>query len=221
MKREEKHMKKSNNKKSEKNNEELLFEENEELELEEEEEDMPEDDEETDDGEEEEEEDASEEDDTDEVDAEEEDGEDDTDEEEEEDASEEDDDKDLFVCKAKTHEPELDIGKYPSTVGKVTAEKKNESKYNNPWVLVKIPFNIEHPETGKKVTVTFSASKNLSPDGRLYPIVRGILGREPQDNFDIRTLEGMQALVTIEHRTDDSGNIWENVVEARKMRRKK
>ncbi len=116
----------------------------------------------------------------------------------------------LFIVTKTLRKPKLEAGNYPAQVGKLQAKKMKGD--NGDWISVTIPFNIRHPKTGETVTVNFIASKSLKPKSRLYPIVCGILGAEPGENFDLRHLQGKKVSVQIDHRTTDSGDIWENVV---------
>jgi hypothetical protein len=100
-------------------------------------------------------------------------------------------------------------------------ERKLAGKYGKPWVNIGLKFKIKNPDTGEYVEVTFNANKSLDPKSRLYPIVKGILGAEPGDNFNLKELEGKKAKISIEHRTDSEGNVWDNIVAVRKYIPKK
>lgn len=67
------------------------------------------------------------------------------------------------------------------------------------------------------IAVCFRASKSLRPDGRMYPIVKGILGVEPESGFDFKRLEGKVVKVVLEHEADKYGDIWENVVSVKRV----
>jgi len=46
----------------------------------------------------------------------------------------------------------------------------------------------------------------------LYPIIEGILGREPGERLDVRKLEGKRVKIKIDHSVDARGNVWEEVI---------
>lgn len=117
--------------------------------------------------------------------------------------------EDMFIVTETLRKPKLAEGNYPALIGKLQAKKMSGDSGN--WIAITLPFNIRHPKTGETVTVNFISSKSLKPKSRLYPIVRGILGAEPGEQFDLRCLQGKKVFVQIEHRTVDSGDIWENV----------
>ncbi|SMB82674.1 hypothetical protein SAMN00017405_0953 [Desulfonispora thiosulfatigenes DSM 11270] len=144
--------------------------------------------------------------------------EDDDDDDFEVDESDEDDD-DLFTLKESLRQPKLDETDYLGTVGKPKAEKE-EGKYG-PWVKITLPFIIKNPETGEKVTVPFVANRSMDPRSRLYSILKGILGAAPTSGFNLKGVEGKKVRVSIEHRTDEKGNVWENVIVVRPFRKKR
>ena len=130
-------------------------------------------------------------------------------------------DEDLFIVSNEKRQSKLDEDAYIAHLMEVTGEKKPPGKYGKPWVNIGLKFKIKNKETGEIVEVTFNANKSLDPKSRLYPIVKGILGAEPGDNFNLMELKGMKARVSIEHRTDIEGNVWDNIVSARKYIHKK
>ncbi len=113
----------------------------------------------------------------------------------------------------------MDEGDYPAKIGKLSA-KKMMGVYE-PWVRVTIPFNIKNRNSGKNVTVNFMASCSLNVNSRLFPIVKGILGKVPKGDFKLRQLEGKKVTVSIKHWEDKKGNVWENVVAVRQLKKKK
>lgn len=135
------------------------------------------------------------------------------------DLEESDDDDDLFTLKESLRQPKLDEDDYLGTVGKPKA-KKEEGKYG-PWVKITLPFIIKHPETGEKITVPFIANRSMDPRSRLYPILKGILGVAPTSGFNLKSVEGKKVKVSIEHRPDEKGNVWENVIAVRPLRKKR
>jgi len=128
-------------------------------------------------------------------------------------------DHDLFTVHYKKREAQLDEGVYTAIVGEVSATSV-EGPYGK-YIRVIIPFHVTNPDTGKTVTARFVGNRSFDPAGRLYPIIKGILGATPPESFDLREITGKKVKVTIEHRTDDHGNVWENITGARKIRKKK
>lgn len=155
--------------------------------------------------------------------------EDEEEEEEEEDEDEVDEDEvdgnngldDLLMVINEKRKAQLEERDYIGLLIDVVAEPKPPGKYGKPWVSIGLKFRIKNPDTQEPVEVTFNANRSLDPKSRLYPIVKGIWGSEPGDNFNLRELKGKKARVSIEHSTDDEGNVWDNIVAARKYVPKK
>lgn len=133
--------------------------------------------------------------------------------------SDEDDD-DLFMLKESLRQPKLDEDDYLGTIGKVEAERVESGKYG-PWVKITLPFIVKNPTTGEKVTVQFVANRSMDPKSRLYPILKGILGIAPSSGFNLKSVEGKKVKVSIEHRTDEKGNVWENIMAVRPFKKKR
>lgn len=125
--------------------------------------------------------------------------------------SEEDD---LLVLRVIKREARLSKGEYPARIGTVAAEKMSGKDGSN-WVKVTLPFEIR--TTSGMVTVPFIASMSLSPKGRFYPVIKGILGHEPQVGINLRELQGVQVMVQIDHRVDDQGSVWEEVKRVKRV----
>ncbi|WP_016993639.1 hypothetical protein [Lysinibacillus boronitolerans] len=132
---------------------------------------------------------------------------------------ESDEEDDLFTLKESLRQAKLDEDDYLATIGKPTAEKE-EGKFG-PWVKITLPFIIKNPETGEKVTVPFVANRSMDSKSRLYPILKGIIGAAPTSGFNLKSVEGKRVKASIEHRTDEKGNVWENVIAVRQIRKKK
>lgn len=130
-----------------------------------------------------------------------------------------DDDEDLFAMVKPKRKAKLPENVYSAQVGDVNAEKMDRGKFGKPWIRVTIPFNIKHPKTGEIVTVPFFANKSTGKNSRLYPIIKGILGRVPDEEYSLKHLIGKKVQVVIEHNEDDDGNIWENIVLVRPVKR--
>lgn len=140
---------------------------------------------------------------------------------EEEEEIEDDETADLFTVIKEKRKSELVEGDYIGIITEVLAERRLDGKYGKPWVSIGLKFKIKNRDTGKFAEVTFNANKSLDMKSRLYPIVKGILGAEPGDNFNLKELEGKKAKISIEHNTDTEGNVWDNIVAARKYIPKK
>lgn len=130
------------------------------------------------------------------------------------------DDEDLFRVNMPKRKAKLDEDDYESIIGKIKVEKVKDGKYG-PWVRVTIPFKINNPETGEIITVHFVANKSMGEKSRLLPVIKGALGRVPDEGFSLKQLEGKKVRASIEHSIDDKGNVWENVVSVRKIPFKK
>ncbi|KZZ85048.1 hypothetical protein [Bacillus sp. SJS] len=132
-----------------------------------------------------------------------------------------DDEEDLFAMAKSKRTPHLPESEYPGVVGKVKVEKMPKGNFDKPWVRTTIPFQIKHPKTDEIITVPFFANKSTSKNSRLYPVIKGILGQVPQQEYSLKDLIGKKVYVVIEHREDETGDIWENVVQVRPLRSRK
>jgi hypothetical protein len=123
-------------------------------------------------------------------------------------------DDSLYIAQRELRTAKLAEDHYLSTVSDVLAEKMPPGNFSTPWVRITIYFKICIDQSDNYVLARFISSNNLSSKGRMYPIVKGILGSEPGIDFNFKDLIGRRANVTIKHRTDEDGNVWDNVVEA-------
>lgn len=112
---------------------------------------------------------------------------------------------DLLVINSTHFITSIKPGKHKAIVEEVNGLKQEG------WVRVTINFRI----LGKNEPVSFVASSSMYKGSRLYPIVTGILNDEPSVGFSLGKLRGKEVLLTIENQSDQKGNIWPNVVEAR------
>lgn len=126
-----------------------------------------------------------------------------------------DEDANLYIWNEPIRGPRLPEGEYQAKVGRISAERM-QGAYGE-WIKITIPFIIFSEEILDNIAVCFRASKSLRPDGRMYPIVKGILGTEPESGFDFKRLEGKVVKVVLEHQADKYGDIWENVVSVKKV----
>ncbi|WP_027400086.1 hypothetical protein [Anaerovorax odorimutans] len=122
-----------------------------------------------------------------------------------------DNNEDLFVVTNTKREPKIQEGEYIATVKAILADEKVSSE-NNKWIRITLIFAIENSDFDDPVEIKFFASKNLNKMSRLYPIVKGIIGYEPEDNFNLKTLKDKKTKVLIKHKVDDKEDVWENVV---------
>ena len=137
------------------------------------------------------------------------DGDDDAEEEQPSDDDWDAEEDDLLVLKFSKRKARLTKDWHQACVGKPSADRQ-KGKDGDTWVRVTIPFEVK--KGNDTVTVFFRASRNLSPKGKLYPIVEGILGREPWEGLDLRKLEGKRVKIEIDHSVDERGNVWEEVI---------
>lgn len=126
-------------------------------------------------------------------------------------------DDNLMIMGEVKREPRLEVDDYPSTVGRGINAKREPIGMYGPWVKITIPFNVKDPKNDEIVTVNFIANKSIDPKSRLYSILKGILGRTPEAGLNLRELEGKRVMVSIEHRVDENGNVWENVSSVRPL----
>lgn len=137
------------------------------------------------------------------------------------DEDDDEDDEDLFMMKSPKRKAKLPEGEHLAKVGDIKVEKMPKGRFDKPWTRVTIPFEIKHPKTGETITVPFFANKSTGKNSRLYPIIKGIFGHVPEDNYSLKDLIGKKVRVEIEHNQDDEKNVWENVVLVRPYRPKK
>lgn len=132
-------------------------------------------------------------------------------------SSTETDAQDLLVVNEIIRKAELDEGDIPATVIDVQAEMVEEGQYG-PWVKATIVFETKDQYNNSSAEVKFVANRSLNPKSRLFPIVKGIMGKTPEPNFDLRNLLNKRVMITIKHNQDEIGNVWENVVSVRPLR---
>lgn len=123
-------------------------------------------------------------------------------------------DDDLLLVEELKSSPTLSKGEYQAVVGKPLASRE-KGKYGT-WIKIIIPFHVKVPHSHDLLEVRFIASKNMDEEGRLFPIVKGILGRKPEIGMNLKEIAGRTVNVIIDHYTDDKGKTWEQVVSARK-----
>jgi len=131
----------------------------------------------------------------------------------------EDMDARLLVLEDSKRIPKLEEDEYTARIGLVTAEQVTVGQFG-PWVKVTIPFKINIPDSLESLTVNFVANKSIAPSSRMYPIIKGILGKSPENGFTLSEINGKKVKVMIEHRTDADGNVWENIASVRKIKKK-
>ena len=104
----------------------------------------------------------------------------------------------------------LPVGKYHAVIKDITAESR-EGMYGT-FKSIRIRFQIFHDE--RQVVVNFLAQKDLKPSGKLFKMLKMILGEAPSDGFNLRDLKGEKVVVEVGHRLDSNGDTWEEVLSA-------
>lgn len=118
----------------------------------------------------------------------------------------------LFILEEPKREVLIDAGRYTAKVGEISVTRRVAAN-DSTWFRVKIPFHISDPDTGMLLkTVDFYASKSMDENGRLYPIIKGILGKEPDIGMSLKVLENRKVRVRIEHDEFLSGVTREQIV---------
>lgn len=129
------------------------------------------------------------------------------------------DDLDPYIDLLKVEETKrkavLKEGNYVATVGTLTAEKIDGK--NGPFISVTIPFEITRANFRDPLIVKFRKPKSLYPKSDFAKIVTGILGKSPVIGDNYTSLKGIKVQVKIKHIEDQYGNVWEEVVEAKRI----
>ena len=108
----------------------------------------------------------------------------------------------------------LPAGKHHAVIKEVTAESR-EGVYGQ-FTSIRIKFEVCYDE--KRVVINFLTHKDLKPSGRLFKMIRMILGEVPSDGFNLRNLKGKEVVVEVGHRLDANGDTWEDILSAEKFR---
>ena len=106
----------------------------------------------------------------------------------------------------------LPDGKYHAVIKEIIAETR-VGVYGK-FISIRMKFEICHDE--KRITINFLTHKDSKPTGKLFKIIKSILGEVPSNGLDLRTLKGKEVLVELGHRVDENGNTWEEVLNAEK-----
>ena len=106
----------------------------------------------------------------------------------------------------------LPAGKYHAVIKEIIAETR-VGVYGK-FISIRMKFEICHDE--KRITINFLTHKDSKPTGKLFKIIKSILGEVPSNGLDLRTLKGKEVLVEVGHRVDENGNTWEEVLNAEK-----
>jgi len=118
--------------------------------------------------------------------------------------------RNLLLMRQVLRVPRIDEGNYTAVVENVKGEEKT-GEYGK-YTLISIFFKIKKADKSS-VTVPLRAAMSLTPESRLFKIVKGILGRDPEEGTDLIELKGQRVRVLIEHWEDAKGNLWEDIVE--------
>lgn len=121
---------------------------------------------------------------------------------------------DLFILENVLRKARLPEGRYKGRIGHLKAEKVSSD--SGDWIRVTFLVMVKSPTDGFEVPVKFMASKSLKPESRMYKFLKNVLGYSPSIGMDLRELKGKLVVVTIEHKTDSNGNVWENIVSVSK-----
>lgn len=127
--------------------------------------------------------------------------------------TDESEDENLLILEDPAQYKVLEPGEHPAVVGRPLATKEYGER--GPWIKVTLPFHVENPETKTIVDVPFFASNSMRPSGRLYPVIKGILGHNPEGGTNLKDLTGREVYVTIAHKVDSSGAIWPQISSVR------
>ncbi|MPM83021.1 hypothetical protein SDC9_130084 [bioreactor metagenome] len=126
--------------------------------------------------------------------------------------AEEDEEEDDLIFHPMHRQAALPAGTYYAVIKEVTAESR-VGMYGT-FKSIRIRFQIFHDE--RQVVVNFLAQKDLKPSGKLFKMLKMILGEAPSDGFNLRDLKGEKVVVEVGHRLDSNGDIWEEVLSAEK-----
>lgn len=124
--------------------------------------------------------------------------------------AEEDEEEDDLIFHPRHRQAALPAGKYHAVIKDITAESR-EGMYGT-FKSIRIRFRIFHDE--REVVVNFLAQKDLKPSGKLFKMLKMILGEAPSDGFNLRDLKGEKVVVEVGHRLDSNGDTWEEVLSA-------
>lgn len=80
------------------------------------------------------------------------------------------------------------------------------------YTKITVTLDVTNRETKDTVKMRFIASKT---SGRLRSFIAGVTGDEPDGYFDLRSLLNQKTKVVIEHRTNERGEIWDEIAETR------
>ena len=121
--------------------------------------------------------------------------------------------KDLLLMnendKDRTQLPE---GKAVATVTGVAATRVASKFDDGTYVRVEITLNVKNNESGEVFAKKFFAAKDSD---RLFDLVSGILGFEPEEGFNLKSLINKKTIVVIEHRENAKGELWDEIVSAK------
>ena len=118
------------------------------------------------------------------------------------------------VVKREPHVAQLEPGVYDATISLVEAEDQVETKYGLKDVLY-ITFDIEGVPVRKRYTHSWNENSNLY---KLVAVIKP--GEEKNDEYDVAELTHEKVQVLIEHNTDETGGVWDNITTVTKARPK-
>ena len=107
---------------------------------------------------------------------------------------------------------QLPEGKALATVTNVAASHVASKYDNGTYVRVELTLAVENRETRENFAKKFYAAKG---SGRLFDLVSGILGEEPDEGFNLKSLLKKKTIVVVEHRENSKGELWDEIVSAK------
>jgi len=120
---------------------------------------------------------------------------------------------DLLMFQPLRRKAALPDGKYHAVIKEITAESR-EGVYGK-FVSIRIKFEICYEE--KRIVINLLTHKDSKPTGKLFKVIKMVLGEVPSNGFDLRNLKGKEVWVEVGHRVDENGNTWEEVLSAEKF----
>ncbi len=115
-----------------------------------------------------------------------------------------------LVRKRENRKPQKAEGTYPANNGDVAERKAGPTAYG-----VKDKIDITFKVDGE-TSIRRSYNDSLHPKSSLYALIREVMGHEPPEEYDLEELVGKTCTVTVVHREDAAGNVWENIDRVKK-----
>lgn len=116
--------------------------------------------------------------------------------------------EDDFYVDMPKHIPKISEGTYTAKIQDITLEKDVEMNYGG-VTKVKDVYWLTFAVNGSTVRKRYT--KSAHEKSNLYKTIKALTGEDPRKGYQVRQLIGQECLVTIVHKEDTRGNIWENV----------